>query len=156
MTHRCVIISGGNYAPVEGVQAEDFVIACDKGYVYAEKAGIRPNLLVGDFDSYEGVLPSDLPVWRYKKEKDDTDTMIAIRYAVEQGFAQVELLGRQAPAGGADGGRGAGGGLCRGQRGLSGDHSRQRDHALLFDRGQHHPASAGGVVPVGVCSVRYL
>ena len=89
MTHRCVIISGGNYAPVEGVQAEDFVIACDKGYVYAEKAGIRPNLLVGDFDSYEGVLPSDLPVWRYKKEKDDTDTMIAIRYAVEQGFAQV-------------------------------------------------------------------
>ena len=72
MTHRCVIISGGNYAPVEGVQAEDFVIACDKGYVYAEKAGIRPNLLVGDFDSYEGVLPSDLPV--------------------EQGFAQVELF----------------------------------------------------------------
>ena len=92
MTHRCVIISGGNYAPVEGVRAEDFVIACDKGYVYAEKAGIRPNLLVGDFDSYEGVLPSDLPVWRYKKEKDDTDTMIAIRYAVEQGFAQVELF----------------------------------------------------------------
>ena len=74
------------------MQAEDFVIACDKGYVYAEKAGVRPNLLVGDFDSYEGVLPSDLPVWRYKKEKDDTDTMIAIRYAVEQGFAQVELF----------------------------------------------------------------
>ena len=48
--------------------------------------------MVGDFDSYEGVLPSDLPVWRYKKEKDDTDTMIAIRYAVEQGFAQVELF----------------------------------------------------------------
>ena len=47
---------------------------------------------MGDFDSYEGVLPSDLPVWRYKKEKDDTDTMIAIRYAVEQGFAQVELF----------------------------------------------------------------
>ena len=68
MTHRCVIISGGNYAPVEGVQAEDFVIACDKGYVYAEKAGVRPNLLVGDFDSYEGVLPSDLPVWLQKGE----------------------------------------------------------------------------------------
>ena len=62
MTHRCVIISGGSYAPVEGVREDDFVIACDKGYVYAEKAGVRPNLLVGDFDSYEGVLPSDLPV----------------------------------------------------------------------------------------------
>ena len=156
MTHRCVIISGGNYAPVEGVQAEDFVIACDKGYVYAEKAGVRPNLLVGDFDSYEGVLPSDLPVWRYKKEKDDTDTMIAIRYAVEQGFAQVELFcalgGRldhlyanlQAAA------------FAVANGGCRGDHPRQRDHALLFDRGQHHPASAGGVVPVGVCSVRYL
>ena len=89
MTHRCVIISGGNYAPVEGVREDDFVIACDKGYVYAQQAGVRPNLLVGDFDSYEGALPSDLPVWRYKKEKDDTDTMIAIRYAVEQGFGSA-------------------------------------------------------------------
>ena len=92
MTHRCVILSGGNYAPVEGVREDDFVIACDKGYVYAQQAGVRPNLLVGDFDSYEGALPSDLPVWRYKKEKDDTDTMIAIRYAVEQGFGQVDLF----------------------------------------------------------------
>ena len=47
MTHRCVIISGGSYAPVEGVREDDFVIACDKGYVYAQQAGVRPNLLVG-------------------------------------------------------------------------------------------------------------
>ena len=40
MTHRCVIISGGNYAPVEGVREDDFVIACDKGYVYAQQAGV--------------------------------------------------------------------------------------------------------------------
>lgn len=92
MTHRCVIISGGSYSPIEGVKEQEFVIACDKGYAYAKQAGIRPNLLVGDFDSYGGDLPSDLPVWRYKKEKDDTDTMIAVRYAVEQGVEQVDLF----------------------------------------------------------------
>lgn len=92
MERQCAIISGGVFSPIQGIRKDAFIIACDKGYEYAKQAGIRPNLLVGDFDSYEGEIPSDLPVWRYKKEKDDTDTMIAIRYAVEQGYGQVDLF----------------------------------------------------------------
>lgn len=92
MNRQCVIISGGERSPIQGISETAFIIACDKGYEYAKQAGIRPHLLVGDFDSYEGAIPSDLPVWRYQKEKDDTDTMIAIRYAVEQGFEQVDLF----------------------------------------------------------------
>lgn len=92
MERQCAILSGGVFSPIQGIREDAFIIACDKGYEYAKQAGIRPDLLVGDFDSYEGEMPSDLPVWRYKQEKDDTDTMIAIRYAVEQGFGQVDLF----------------------------------------------------------------
>ncbi len=90
MGPKCVIISGGEYSPplLEG----DCVIACDKGYSYALRAGLKPDLVVGDFDSCTDELPSDIPVLRYKKEKDDTDTMLAVRYALERGFRELLLL----------------------------------------------------------------
>ena len=73
----CIIISGGDYSPIGPVRSGDFVIACDKGYEYARREGIVPQLIMGDFDSYGGALPESVPVERFKKEKDDTDTMLA-------------------------------------------------------------------------------
>lgn len=71
---------------------EDFVIACDQGFAHAKMAGIRPKLIMGDFDSYDGALPEDIPVERFRREKDDTDTMIAVKYAIAQGFEEISLL----------------------------------------------------------------
>jgi len=88
---RCVIISGGAYSPIKTIENNDFVIACDKGLEYAKKDGIKPDLVMGDFDSYEGALDTNAPVIRFKCEKDDTDTMLAIRYAVEHKFDEVIL-----------------------------------------------------------------
>lgn len=62
MKQLCAIISGGQEDALCGIEAADFIIACDRGYVYARNAGIRPDLLVGDFDSYRGALPADVPV----------------------------------------------------------------------------------------------
>lgn len=87
---RCVIIAGGDYAPIN-VRSGDFVIACDRGYEHAVRENIRPELLLGDFDSYSGALPEDIEIQRFKKEKDDTDTMLAIRYAAEHGFDTVRI-----------------------------------------------------------------
>lgn len=87
---KCVIISGGVYTPAPEIESEDFVIACDKGCGYAKRDGIVPDLAVGDFDSYDGTVDPDIPIQRYRKEKDDTDTMIAVRYAVEHGFDEIE------------------------------------------------------------------
>lgn len=92
MPKKCIVISGGEYSPIEGVGSEDFVIACDKGCEYAARAGLVPDRIVGDFDSYAGPLPGGVPIERHQPEKDDTDTMLAIRYAVEQGFEELELL----------------------------------------------------------------
>ena len=52
MKQFCAIISGGQEDTLCGIEAADFIIACDRGYVYARNACIRPDLLVGDFDSY--------------------------------------------------------------------------------------------------------
>lgn len=88
---RCLIIVGGDYAPIGPVEKDDFVLACDRGYVWCAREGIVPDLILGDFDSYPGALPMEIPVLRYPVEKDDTDAMLAVRRAHEQGFDAVRL-----------------------------------------------------------------
>ena len=88
---RCVIVTGGDCGPIGPLQTDDFIIACDRGYAYCRKAGVVPNLLLGDFDSWEGALPAGIPVLRYPVEKDDTDTMLAIRWAIAHGYDEVRL-----------------------------------------------------------------
>ena len=92
MSARCVIISGGEFSPISDIFPDDYVIACDKGYEYAVSCGIVPDIVVGDFDSYSGDVAKDIPVDRYVSEKDDTDTMIAIRFAIEQGFDELAVF----------------------------------------------------------------
>ena len=89
--NRCVVISGGDFSPVSGISPDDFVIACDRGYVYCERLGLRPDLIISDFDSYTGPVDSEIPLNRFVSEKDDTDTMLAVRYAVEHGFHELLL-----------------------------------------------------------------
>ena len=88
----CAIISGGCYAPLCGIETADFVIACDKGISYAQKEGITPDLIVGDFDSFSGDLPENIPVLRLPCEKDETDTMAAVSYAVEKKFEKILIF----------------------------------------------------------------
>jgi len=85
------IISGGEFSPLDGIENADFIIACDKGLEYAKKSNVKPNLLVGDFDSFVGEIPSDIERLSLPVEKDDTDTMAAIRYCVEKGCNSITL-----------------------------------------------------------------
>ena len=57
MKGLCAIISGGEYSPMDDIKAAEYIIACDRGYSYAKRSGIVPDLLLGDFDSYTGKLP---------------------------------------------------------------------------------------------------
>ena len=86
----CLIIAGGDYAPI-GPVGENFVLACDRGLAYAQREGIVPDLILGDFDSYRGALPEGVPVLRYPVEKDDTDAMLAVRWAADSGFDAIRL-----------------------------------------------------------------
>ena len=90
---RCVIICAGEYAPIDiAFEKDDFIICCDAGYKAAEAMGIKPDLIMGDFDSYGGQLPEDIPIMRYPVEKDDTDSMLAIREGLNRGYKDFVLL----------------------------------------------------------------
>lgn len=91
MKKHCAIIAGGAFSPLDGIEAADYVVVCDKGLEYAQRAGIRPDLLVGDFDSYHGALPEGVPVLELPVEKDDTDTMAAVRWASGEAFETITL-----------------------------------------------------------------
>ena len=90
---RCVIITGGDPATDlrDMLREGDFVIACDRGIRYCADENVTPDLIIGDLDSYVGPLPEGVPVMRLKTEKDDTDTMAAMRYAEERGFPEAML-----------------------------------------------------------------
>ena len=73
---------------------EDLVLAADGGYRALYRLGTTPDLLLGDFDSLGDVpLPANLPVLRFPVRKDDTDTGLALRYGLEQGFLDFALYG---------------------------------------------------------------
>ncbi len=89
--NRCVIVSGGEFSRLPQLRSDDFIIACDRGYTYCDRLGIRPDLIVSDFDSYRGPIDTEIPLEAFSSEKDDTDTMLAVRYAEEHGFREVLL-----------------------------------------------------------------
>ncbi len=94
----CLIISGGRFANLSPeVLKADYVIACDKGLDHADKYGIRPDIVIGDYDSVSPenlvrIESGDLKSVRYPKEKDDTDTMIAMRHALSLGFTEIRMV----------------------------------------------------------------
>ena len=89
----CYIIGAGECAPMDFDPGEtDLLIAADGGYRAVCDAGMRPDLIVGDFDSLGGV-PTDAPVIRCPVEKDDTDTMIAIKEGLARGYQRFQIYG---------------------------------------------------------------
>lgn len=87
---RCVIIAAGAESNLDFITHDDFVIACDKGFEYAQKQNIPVDCVLGDFDST--TKPTNHPrVQVFPEEKDDTDTMLAIKYAIALGYRQLFL-----------------------------------------------------------------
>ena len=72
----------------------DLIIAADAGYLTAQKMGVKPDVLLGDFDTL-GVenIPDDIECLRVPAEKDDTDTQLAIKTAIERGAGEIVIIG---------------------------------------------------------------
>lgn len=85
---RCLIISGGEFSKTPE-EKFDLIIACDKGYSYAKKLSIKPDVVIGDFDSLEIDVEKDIEVIKLPKKKDDTDTYYAAKYAIDHGATEI-------------------------------------------------------------------
>lgn len=87
----------GKKAPM--ISKEDYVIALDGGLVFCDEHGIEPDMIVGDFDSLpddKQKLPDKYPqeiIRRLPCEKDDTDTLAAVKLAISEGFDKFKIYG---------------------------------------------------------------
>ena len=89
---RCVVISAGeirDYARARDLLREDdFFVFCDGGLAHADGLCVKPDLIVGDFDSCNSDVLLNwqdcCEVIQLPREKDDTDTLYAVKLAVER------------------------------------------------------------------------
>lgn len=76
----------------------DKLIAVDKGLEILSKLQIRPNYIIGDFDSVNcDVLKQyenkNIPITYLKPEKDFTDTHMALKLAIQIGSTSITIIG---------------------------------------------------------------
>lgn len=74
----------------EPIGPEDYILAADGGLRHLEKLNIKPHGILGDFDSL-GYTPEEAEV--FPVEKDDTDSMLAVRKGLELGYREFLLYG---------------------------------------------------------------
>ena len=93
---RCIIVGGAdinNYGFIrDKLCADDYVVFCDSGLKHLEQLQARPSLIVGDFDSHENPR-LDVETIILPCEKDDTDTVFAVKEAIKRGFEDILLIG---------------------------------------------------------------
>ena len=89
---RCFIFAAGTYHGMRERPGApgDLVIAADAGYRICLREHITPDLLIGDFDSMEPPA-GDARLIRLPVEKDDTDTLAAIRAGLGQGCGAFHI-----------------------------------------------------------------
>lgn len=101
---KTLIITGGNIEKeflVKTIKEREFetIIAVDNGLKILNEVNIKPNHIVGDFDTVKSEIldlykaDTSIKIHRFNPIKDNTDTDIAIRLAVELKSDEIIILG---------------------------------------------------------------
>ena len=89
--NTCVIFCAGECSqPVQPIDHTDYIMAADGGLAHVTRLGLQPHGIIGDFDSL-GYVPQGAEV--FPVEKDDTDSMLAVRKGLSLGFRRFVLYG---------------------------------------------------------------
>ena len=87
----CVIFCAAEFDALAAPLKEgDYLLAADGGLAHLQKLGLKPDGIIGDFDSL-GYFPEGAEV--FPVEKDDTDAMLAVRKGLELGFRDFVIYG---------------------------------------------------------------
>jgi len=99
---RALIVSGGR-APTEELLTEyltnsDIIIGADRGCEALLRYNVVPTYILGDFDSASKETINRLEEmgvckFKYKTEKDYTDTELAFNLALDKGATEIIMLG---------------------------------------------------------------
>lgn len=101
---KTLIVTGGTVDASFAVsyirqQKFDYMIAADSGIHFFIQAGLRPNEVLGDFDSADpkqiAALRKDPGILfhQYQPEKDAVDTELALLLALDRGGSEIHILG---------------------------------------------------------------
>ncbi|HIZ17253.1 MAG TPA: thiamine diphosphokinase [Firmicutes bacterium] len=122
---RCIILAAykieNEKIPLDIISKGDFIICADGGRCHAEKMGIIPDVILGDFDSSPEMADGDIEnvfsakqienlddfnnrnigaklltkpeIIRLPAEKDDTDTAAAIKLGLDRGCREFYIFG---------------------------------------------------------------
>src|SRR5690242_11093954 len=99
---RAIIFLNGDLSNLSQAKSyineADYIICADGGTRHALELNLKPNVIIGDFDSLSSELQKNLSgdyiEWvRYNTEKDQTDSELAIEFAIEKRFKTIILFG---------------------------------------------------------------
>lgn len=104
MSKRTVIVSGGVLEedfvlPILKSEETEYIIGVDKGLLFLYKHGIKPDYIVGDFDSAPKEVidyykeDTNIPIREYNPVKDASDTENALRLCVGMRRRNIWILG---------------------------------------------------------------
>ncbi len=106
MGKRCVLALNGCWPNDDWhrqqLKEEDFLVGVDGGAAHLYELGFKPHLIVGDLDSLDEQLIKQLQAEGcefvvFPREKDSTDTQIALDLVRQRGFSEILLLGALGP-----------------------------------------------------------
>lgn len=100
---RCVVLANGEYGDDletyrEIVDKADCILCADGGANYAYSLKVVPDCIIGDMDSIAGEVGDffyglEVPVKKHPRQKDFTDTQLALSEAEARGADEIILIG---------------------------------------------------------------
>ncbi|MCP4119626.1 MAG: thiamine diphosphokinase [Desulfobacteraceae bacterium] len=80
------------------IRRADLVVCADGGARHLERMNLVPHVAIGDLDSIDTksrrfLEKHHVPIIRHPKDKDATDTELAVQWAMEKGATELTLLG---------------------------------------------------------------
>lgn len=99
---RAIIFYNGDLSDLttakQYIKKNDYIICADGGTRHALDLDLKPNLILGDFDSLEPDLQKffkkeNIEWIAYDREKDETDSELALKHAIKKGYKTILLFG---------------------------------------------------------------
>ena len=98
---RAVVFGGAdisNYDFCGKYIKDSYIVCCDSGIRHAKKLGLKPDVIVGDFDSADSETIRfyecmGVELKRFSCEKDETDMELGIDAAVKAGADEIVIMG---------------------------------------------------------------
>lgn len=94
---RCYIFASAeiqSYEWLKNIDFDDsFIICADGGLKHIKKLGLKANVWIGDGDSLKEDEPLAEEVITFPPQKDNTDTDLAVEFALKNGYKEIIIIG---------------------------------------------------------------